>query len=248
MVWYRTHARIRCNIITTKKTRKSGTWCCAWSVCIWKCLIESHFADFCETHQMLLNYPRTTSKRNTVCDLRIISNIHVYSVSSVVLALCDTLCCSFSISPSFLFAAVSQSSKWNCAWLMRREKNSQRSWRGPLNSSKQLYPNSGNSVSTHPSRVLITKSSTRSNFWVWLCLWTWFSDESKVRHQQQELEQSWVQVRGAAAGREQAEHNLRLIQAQLAECRVSLEDVSRRLLHQQERGERSECAWVFTLA
>lgn len=80
-----------------------------------------------------------------------------------------------------------------------------------------------------------------------LSLWTSFSDESKLRHQQQELEQSWVEVRRAAAGREQAEHNLQLIQAQLGECRVNLEEVSRELLHQQERSDRGECAWFLTL-
>lgn len=75
-----------------------------------------------------------------------------------------------------------------------------------------------------------------------------FSDESKLRHRQQELEQSWVEVRRAAAGREQAEHNLGLIQAQLGECRVNLEEVSRELLQQQERSNRGECAWFLTSA
>lgn len=73
-----------------------------------------------------------------------------------------------------------------------------------------------------------------------------FSDESKLRHRQQELEQSWVEVRRAAAGREQAEHNLGLIQVQLGECRVNLEEQSRELLHQQERSDRGECAWFLT--
>lgn len=73
------------------------------------------------------------------------------------------------------------------------------------------------------------------------------SDESKLRHQQQELEQSLVEVRRAAGGREQAEHNLRLIQAQLGECRVNLEEVSRELLHQQEHSDRGECAWFLIL-
>lgn len=90
------------------------------------------------------------------------------------------------------------------------------------------------------------QKSTCSNVWVSLCFWTSFPDESKLRHQQQELEQSWVEVRRAAAGREQAEHNLRLIQAQLGECRVNLEEVSRELLHQQEHSDRSECAWLLT--
>lgn len=30
--------------------------------------IESHFSDFSETHKILLNYVRTTYKRNMVCD------------------------------------------------------------------------------------------------------------------------------------------------------------------------------------
>lgn len=74
------------------------------------------------------------------------------------------------------------------------------------------------------------------------------SDESKVKHQQQELEQSWEEVRRAAAGRQQAERDLRLIQAQLGECRVSLEERSRELFHQQERSDRGECARGFILA
>lgn len=91
------------------------------------------------------------------------------------------------------------------------------------------------------------QKSTCGNVWVSLCLQTLFSDESKLRHQQQELEQSCVEVQRAAAGREQAEHNLRMIQAQLGECRVNLEERSRELLHQQERSDHGECAWFLTL-
>ncbi|TWW74881.1 coiled-coil alpha-helical rod protein 1 [Takifugu flavidus] len=63
--------------------------------------------------------------------------------------------------------------------------------------------------------------------------------ESKLGHRQQELEQSWAEVRRAVAGRDEAEHNLQLTQAHLGECRVNLEELSSELLRQQERSDRA---------
>lgn len=68
------------------------------------------------------------------------------------------------------------------------------------------------------------------------------TDESKVRQQQQELEQSWVQVQQAVAGREQAEQNLQQIQAQLEDTEVTLERARCQLLSQQEHSEQSKAA------
>lgn len=77
---------------------------------------------------------------------------------------------------------------------------------------------------------------------VYLCVSS--SDESKLRQQQQELEQSWVEVRRAVAGREEAEQSLQQIQAQLEESKVNREEHSSELLSQQEHSERGEAAAV----
>ncbi|XP_035033633.1 coiled-coil alpha-helical rod protein 1 [Hippoglossus stenolepis] len=61
--------------------------------------------------------------------------------------------------------------------------------------------------------------------------------ESKRRQQQQELEQSWTEVRQAAAGREEAERSLQHSQAQLEECKGNLEKLRSELLTQQEHSE-----------
>ncbi|KAL3971245.1 BRCA1-A complex subunit BRE [Sarotherodon galilaeus] len=63
--------------------------------------------------------------------------------------------------------------------------------------------------------------------------------ESKVRLQQQELEQSWVELEQAVAGREEAEQNLQQIQAQLQDTKVTLERVRCELLSQQEQSEQA---------
>eukprot|EP00064_Thunnus_orientalis_P007078 superscaffoldBa00000766_g7097 len=63
--------------------------------------------------------------------------------------------------------------------------------------------------------------------------------ESKLREQQQELEQSWVEVRQAAAGREEAQQSLQQIQAQLDESKVNLEKLQSELLSQQEHSEQA---------
>ncbi|TKS83479.1 Coiled-coil alpha-helical rod protein 1 [Collichthys lucidus] len=63
--------------------------------------------------------------------------------------------------------------------------------------------------------------------------------ESTLRQQQQQLEQSWVEVRQAVAGREEAEQSLQQIQAQLEESRVNLEELRSELLSQQEHSERA---------
>ncbi|KAE8287857.1 Coiled-coil alpha-helical rod protein 1 Alpha-helical coiled-coil rod protein [Larimichthys crocea] len=63
--------------------------------------------------------------------------------------------------------------------------------------------------------------------------------ESTLRQQQQQLEQSWVEVRQAVAGREEAEQSLQQIQAQLEESRVNLEKLRSELLSQQEHSERA---------
>lgn len=65
-------------------------------------------------------------------------------------------------------------------------------------------------------------------------------DESDLGHRQQELEQSWLEVRRAVAGRDEAEHHLQRTQAHLGECRANLEELSSELLGQQERSERGE--------
>ncbi|XP_041808504.1 coiled-coil alpha-helical rod protein 1 [Chelmon rostratus] len=61
--------------------------------------------------------------------------------------------------------------------------------------------------------------------------------ESKLRQQQQELEQSWMEVRQAVAGREEADESLQQIQAQLEESKVNLEKLRSELLSQQEHSE-----------
>ncbi|XP_071772744.2 coiled-coil alpha-helical rod protein 1 [Centroberyx gerrardi] len=63
--------------------------------------------------------------------------------------------------------------------------------------------------------------------------------ESKVRQQQQELEQSWVEVQEAAAGREEAQQSLQQTQTQLEESKVNLEQLRSQLLSQQEQSERA---------
>lgn len=68
------------------------------------------------------------------------------------------------------------------------------------------------------------------------------SDESKLRTQQQELEQSWMEVRQAVAGREEAEQSLQQIQAQLEETKVNLEKLRSELLSQQEHSKRGEAS------
>lgn len=73
------------------------------------------------------------------------------------------------------------------------------------------------------------------------------SDESKLRRYQQELEQSWVEVRQAEAGREAAEQSLQQIQAQLEESKIKLEELSSELLSQQKHSECGEAAVVARL-
>ncbi|XP_030602462.1 coiled-coil alpha-helical rod protein 1 [Archocentrus centrarchus] len=63
--------------------------------------------------------------------------------------------------------------------------------------------------------------------------------ESKVRQQQQELEQSWVEVQQAVDGREEAEQNLQQIQAQLEDTKVTLERARCELLSQQEHSKQT---------
>ncbi|KAM4545279.1 coiled-coil alpha-helical rod protein 1 isoform 2-T2 [Odontesthes bonariensis] len=63
--------------------------------------------------------------------------------------------------------------------------------------------------------------------------------ESKVRQQQQEMEQGCVAVKLAAAGREEAQEKLLQIQAQLEESNVSLERLGCELLRQQEHSEQA---------
>ncbi|XP_034539999.1 coiled-coil alpha-helical rod protein 1 isoform X2 [Notolabrus celidotus] len=63
--------------------------------------------------------------------------------------------------------------------------------------------------------------------------------ESNVQQQQKELEQSWMEVRQAVAGREEAEQNVQELQAQLKESEVNLEELSSELLSQQEHSERA---------
>ncbi|XP_070699704.1 coiled-coil alpha-helical rod protein 1 [Pempheris klunzingeri] len=61
--------------------------------------------------------------------------------------------------------------------------------------------------------------------------------ESRLRQQQQELEQSWMEVRQAVASREEADQSLQQIQAQLEESKVNLEKVRAEQLSQQEHCE-----------
>ncbi|XP_070773896.1 coiled-coil alpha-helical rod protein 1 [Enoplosus armatus] len=63
--------------------------------------------------------------------------------------------------------------------------------------------------------------------------------ESKLSQQQQELEQSWMEVRQAVAGREEAEQSLQQIQAQLEETKVNMEKLCSQLLSQQEHSKRA---------
>ncbi|XP_047234220.1 coiled-coil alpha-helical rod protein 1 isoform X2 [Girardinichthys multiradiatus] len=63
--------------------------------------------------------------------------------------------------------------------------------------------------------------------------------ETKVRQQQQDLEHSCVEVRLAAAAKEQVEESLQEIQAQLEESNTSLERLRCELLRQQEQSERA---------
>ncbi|KAF1378733.1 hypothetical protein PFLUV_G00193580 [Perca fluviatilis] len=64
--------------------------------------------------------------------------------------------------------------------------------------------------------------------------------ESKLRLQQQQaLEQNWVEVRQAVAGREEAEQSLQQVQAQLEESKVNLEKLRSVLHSQQEHSERA---------
>nr|XP_040036435.1 coiled-coil alpha-helical rod protein 1 [Gasterosteus aculeatus aculeatus] len=63
--------------------------------------------------------------------------------------------------------------------------------------------------------------------------------ESKLRWQQQQLEQSRAEVRQALAGGAEAERSLQQIQAQLEESKVNLEELRSELLSQQEHSERA---------
>ncbi|XP_030010956.1 coiled-coil alpha-helical rod protein 1 isoform X2 [Sphaeramia orbicularis] len=63
--------------------------------------------------------------------------------------------------------------------------------------------------------------------------------ESRTMQQQQELEQSWMEVRQAVAGREEAQQSLQQIQAQLEESRVNLEKLRSELFSQQEHSEQA---------
>lgn len=70
--------------------------------------------------------------------------------------------------------------------------------------------------------------------------------ENKVRQQQQELEQSWVEVQQAVAGREKAEESLQQIQAQLEDSEVNVEKLHCELLSQQEHSEQGEAAAILS--
>ncbi|XP_041864972.1 coiled-coil alpha-helical rod protein 1 isoform X2 [Melanotaenia boesemani] len=63
--------------------------------------------------------------------------------------------------------------------------------------------------------------------------------ESKVRQQQQELEQCCMEVKLAVAGKEKADQSLQQIQIQLEESYVSLEGLRCELLRQQEHSEQA---------
>lgn len=95
-------------------------------------------------------------------------------------------------------------------------------------------------MSTRATHISMFHSPPVETFGSHLFLWTRSPDESKLRHRQQQLEQSWVEVRRAVAGRDEAEHNLQLTRAHLGECRANLEDLSSELLRQQERSDRGE--------
>ncbi|XP_051793696.1 coiled-coil alpha-helical rod protein 1 isoform X3 [Acanthochromis polyacanthus] len=63
--------------------------------------------------------------------------------------------------------------------------------------------------------------------------------EGKARQQQQELQQSLVEVQQAVADREKAEQSLQQIQGQLEERNVSLEKLRRELLSQEEQSKQA---------
>lgn len=65
-----------------------------------------------------------------------------------------------------------------------------------------------------------------------------------MRQQQKELEQSWMEVHQAVAGREETEQKLLELQAQLKEREVNLETLRSELLSQQEHSERGEAVTV----
>lgn len=176
---------------------------------------------------------RTTYKRNTVCHSRI------HSAIGCILSGCDTLQLLRHQSVFFACGSITKLQMELHLVYEERDKLTKELKRTPELieiTLAQLREQCKRPENAQPDG----QKSTCSKVWVPLCLCTSFSDESKLRRQQQELEQSWVEVRRAAAGGEQAEHDLRLVQAQLGECRVSLEEVSRDLLHQKEHGERSE--------
>lgn len=79
-------------------------------------------------------------------------------------------------------------------------------------------------------------------FWCLSLRLDFSSDESKLRQQQQELEQSWVEVRQAVAGREEVQQSLQQTQAQLDESKVNLEKLQSEKLSQQEHNEQGEAA------
>ncbi|XP_034034574.1 coiled-coil alpha-helical rod protein 1-like [Thalassophryne amazonica] len=62
--------------------------------------------------------------------------------------------------------------------------------------------------------------------------------ENKFRQQQKELEQSWMEVQQAAAGRDESRRILQQSQEQLEESKVMLEKLHSELLSQQENSER----------
>lgn len=72
-----------------------------------------------------------------------------------------------------------------------------------------------------------------------------FTDESKVRQQQQDREDSCMEVSLAVAAKEQAEQSLQEIQAQLEESNASLERLRCELLRQQEQSEHGEAAAIL---
>lgn len=64
--------------------------------------------------------------------------------------------------------------------------------------------------------------------------------ESKLRRQQQDLEQSRAEVREAVVGREEAQQSLQQSQTQLEESKANLEQLHSQLLSQQELSEQGE--------
>lgn len=68
-----------------------------------------------------------------------------------------------------------------------------------------------------------------------------------MRQQQQELEHSWVEVRQAVAGREEAQRSLQESQAQLKESKANLDQLSSELLNQQEQSEQGEAVATGSL-